>query len=122
MLVVSQMKKDEFLFFSWRDKEGKLLGENDFFPRAYKYYDIPDATVHTNWSSEDGKPVLTLRSDQPALFVTATVDVPGYFSDNALTLLPGRETRLKFTPRHGAVVSEAELAAGLQVRHLRQTY
>ena len=59
---------------------------------------------------------------QPALFVTATVDVPGYFSDNALTLLPGRETSLTFTPRHGAKVSKAELAKGLKLSHLRETY
>ena len=55
-------------------------------------------------------------------FVTATTDVPGYFSDNAVTLLPGRETRLTFTPRLGAKVSRNALASGLKVRHLRQTY
>ena len=56
------------------------------------------------------------------MFVTATTDVPGYFSDNAVTLLPGRETRLSFTPRHGAKVTQKALAAGLKVRHLRETY
>ena len=56
------------------------------------------------------------------MFVTATTDVPGYFSDNAVTLLPGRETRLTFTPRLGAKVSRNALASGLKVRHLRQTY
>ena len=38
--------------------------------------------------------------------LTATVDVPGYFSDNAVTLLPGREVKLSFTPRKGAKVTK----------------
>lgn len=78
--------------------------------------------MKANWSSEGDRPVLTLTADRPALFVTATADVPGYFSDNAVTLLPGRETRLTFTPRHAATVNRKALARGLEVRHLRQTY
>jgi beta-mannosidase len=112
----------EFLFFSWRGRDGALLGENDFFPRAYKYFDLPQAEVTATWSGGDEAPVLTLTTDKPALFVTATVELPGYFSDNALTLLPGRETRLAFTPRLGAKVTQKALAAGLKVRHLRETY
>ena len=68
-------------------------------------------------------PLTTLRLGGPARrLVTATTDVPGYFSDNAVTLLPGRETRLTFTPRHGAKVTQKALASGLKVRHLRETY
>jgi beta-mannosidase len=66
--------------------------------------------------------VLVLSADEPALFVTVTASTPGYFSDNALTLLPGREVRLTFTPRKGAVVSRTALAESLGVGHLRQTY
>ncbi len=112
----------EFLFFSWTGEDGKLLGENDFFPRAYKYYEPLPATVKTAWSNEDGRPVLTLSADCTALFVTATVDVPGYFSDNALSLLPGREARLTFTPRLGAQPTTDLLVRSLRVRHLRETY
>ncbi|MHB1111360.1 MAG: glycoside hydrolase family 2 protein, partial [Devosia sp.] len=120
---LKKLGEGEFLFISWRDKDGKPIGENDFFPRAYKYYDIANAKVKAGWADAGGKPVLTLSTDKPALFVTATVDdVPGYFSDNAVTLLPGRETRLGFTPRHGARVTRKALAAGLKVRHLRETY
>jgi beta-mannosidase len=49
-------------------------------------------------------------------------EVPGYFSDNALTLLPGREARLTFTPRLGTKVNPKALANGLCVAHLRQSY
>jgi beta-mannosidase len=118
----AKLKDDEFLFFSWTGEDGKLLGENDFFPKAYKYYDLPQAEVKTLWSAEDGVPVLTLSADRPALFVTALTDQLGYFSDNAVLLLPGRETRLKFTPRNGNKVKQQDLAKGLRVGHLRQTY
>ena len=121
-IPLGKLGENEFLYFSWRDKEGNLLGENDYMPRAYKSYELPHARVKAKWSGGDKAPVLTLTTDKPAMFVTATVDVPGYFSDNAVTLLPGRETRLSFTPRHGARVTQKALAASLQIRHLRETY
>lgn len=113
---------DEFLFFSWRDAKGDLLGENDYFPKPYKAYELVQPKVRAAWSEVDGQLVLTLTSDQPALFVTATVDIPGYFSDNAVTLLPGRQTDLAFTPRHGATPSAAELVQSLKVRNLSETF
>ncbi|HTO29277.1 MAG TPA: glycoside hydrolase family 2 protein, partial [Devosia sp.] len=109
---------DEFLFFSWRDAKGNLLGENDYFPKPYKAYELVQPKVRAAWSDIDGQFVLTLTSDQPALFVTATVDIPGYFSDNAVTLLPGRNTELTFTPRHGAKPTASELVKSLKVRNL----
>ncbi len=121
-LALDDLRPGEFLFFSWRDRSGTLMGENDFFPQPYKAYDLPQARVGARWESSDGGPVLVLKSDKPALFVTATTTVPGRFSDNAVTLLPGRETRLTFTPRGGAKVSRSALASGLRVRHLRETY
>jgi beta-mannosidase len=113
---------DEFLFFSWRDAAGKLLGENDYFPKPYKAYELPKPAIASSWSDVDGKAVLTLSADKPAVFVTATVDLPGYFSDNAVTLLPGRKTELVFTPRHGATATSAQLAPTLQVRDLSETF
>jgi beta-mannosidase len=113
---------DEFLFFSWTDAQGILLGENDFFPKAYKAYELGVPTISSSWSDNDGQPILTLETDKPALFATATVDMPGYFSDNAVTLLPGRRTELVFTPRHGHAVTSAELAASLRVRNLAETF
>jgi beta-mannosidase len=121
-IPAGKLKDGEFLFFSWTGEDGRLLGENDFFPVAYKYYELPPAALQANWTTEDGAPVLTLTADRPALFVTVTTDIPGYFSDNAVTLLPGRETRLSFTPRLGAKASRQALAKGLRLRHLRETY
>jgi beta-mannosidase len=119
---MDELEADEFLFFSWRDAGGKLLGENDFFPKAYKAYEIVPAQVSGSWSDRDGQAVLTLESDNPALFTTATVDIPGYFSDNAVTLLPGRKAELVFTPRHGRRVTSGELAPSLKIRNLSETF
>ena len=121
-IALDDLQPTEFLFFSWTGADGRLLGENDYFPQAYKAYDLPQAKVTSRWVSGEDGPTLVLRADKPAVFVTATTDVPGYFSDNAVTLLPGRETRLSFTPRHGAKVTQKALASGLKLRHLRETY
>ncbi|WEK02748.1 MAG: glycoside hydrolase family 2 protein [Candidatus Devosia phytovorans] len=121
-LPFADLGEDEFLFFSWRDAKGRLLGENDYVPKPYKAYELVQPKVRAAWSDVDGQLVLTLTSDQPALFVTATVDIPGYFSDNAVTLLPGRQTELTFTPRHGATPSPAELVRSLKVRNLSETF
>lgn len=118
----ADLAENEFLFFSWKDASGKLLGENDYFPKPYKAYELVTPNVSAQWSERDGAPLLTLQTDKPALFVTASVDLPGYFSDNALTLLPGRKTELSFTPRHGAAASVEALSASLKLRTLADTF
>lgn len=121
-IPAASLAPDEFLFFAWRDAEGQMLGENDFFPRAYKYYELPVAQVSAEWQMGGEAPVLTLSTDRPAFFVTATANLPGTFSDNAITLLPARPTALTFKPQQGASVTLQELQAGLQVRHLQETF
>src|SRR5690606_29041614 len=106
---------DEFLFFVWKDSSDNVLGENDYVPKPYKAYELVPADITVRWSDRDGKAVLTLEADRPAFFATATVDAPGYFSDNALTLLPGRPVDLVFHPRYGAQVTSADLAASFKV-------
>lgn len=119
---MDKINDDEFLFIEWKDAKGRLLGENDFFPRAYKYFDVPDAKIKSAWSSVDGKPTLTLTADAPAFFVSATVEAPGYFSDNAVTLVPGRETKLTFIPRNGTKFTQTALAKSLKLTQLAETY
>jgi len=121
-LAPADLTPGEFLSFTWRDRAGTLIGENDYFPRPYKAYDLVPAKVRAKWERGEAGPVLVLAADKPALFVTATTGVPGYFSDNALTLLPGRERRLAFTARHGARATQKALASSLRLRHLRETY
>ena len=121
-LDAADLAADEFLLFSWFDAAGHLLGENDYFPKPYKAYELPKPAVSGSWVAVDGQLQLTLQTDAPALFVTATVDVPGYFSDNAITLLPGHPRILTFTPRHGAAVTLAEVTASLTLRNLSETF
>ncbi|HWV19455.1 MAG TPA: glycoside hydrolase family 2 protein [Devosia sp.] len=119
---VTDLAPDEFLYFSWKDAAGNSLGENDYFPKPYKAYELPQARISATWSDRDGHAVLTLETDKPALFATATVDVPGYFSDNALTLLPGEKIDLTFMPRHGARVTSSDLSKSLMLRNLAETF
>lgn len=121
-LSVTDLAADEFLFFTWKDTAGNVLGENDYFPKPYKAYELVQPTISASWSDRNGQAVLTLNTDKPAFFTTATVDVPGYFSDNAVTLLPGNAVELTFIPRHGAVVSAADLSGSLRVRNLAETF
>ncbi|MET0439363.1 MAG: glycoside hydrolase family 2 protein [Devosia sp.] len=118
----ADLAADEFLYFTWKDASGAVLGENDYFPKPYKAYELVQPSVSTSWSDRNGQAVLTLSSDKPAFFATASVDVPGYFSDNAVTLLPGRPVELTFIPRHGAEVTASDLSASLSVRNLAETF
>jgi len=121
-VAAAELAADEFLLFTWKDAAGRVLGENDYFPRPYKAYELARPRIEAGWTDRDGRAVLRLETDRPAFFVTATVDVPGYFSDNAFTLLPGRPTEIVFQPRHGATVRAADLAGSLVVRNLAETF
>ncbi|MBD8065306.1 glycoside hydrolase family 2 protein [Devosia sp. PTR5] len=121
-IEAAELAEDEFLSFVWSDSQSTVLGQNDFFPKPYKAYELVQPNVDARWSDRDGKAVLTLQADAPAFFTTATVDAPGYFSDNAITLLPGRPVDLVFHPRHGATVSSADLGGALKVSNLAQTF
>ena len=112
----------QFLLFEWRDGKGDLIGTNDFFPRAHKYYDLPAASVATLWVSDERGHHLELQSDACAFFVTARTDCAGYFSDNCVTLLPGQPVTLSFTPRKGAAPALDDLRNSLRISHLAQTY
>ena len=120
--AAADLAADEFLYFTWKDSSGEVLGENDYFPKPYKAYELVQPTISARWSDRDGVAVLTLEADKPAFFATASVGVPGYFSDNAVTLLPGRPVELTFVPRHGAKVSAADISASLSVRNLAETF
>lgn len=121
-IKTSDLGDDEFLYLAWRDSNGQIMGEGDFFPKAHKYFELPEAKVQAEWSEKDGIVSVNLSTDKPAFFVTIQCDTPGYFNDNAITLLPGRDVALCFTPRREANVEVAKLAKEAQIHHLRQTY
>ncbi len=121
-MPLEDVGEGQFLFFEWKDSRGNALGHNDFFPRAYKYYDLPEPDIRAEWREENGAPVLTISASEPALFVSAQVACPGYFSDNCVTLLPDRAASLNFVPRKGAAPTMDDLKNSLKISHLAQTY
>ena len=60
-------------------------------------------------------------AERPAFCVKAAASLPGTFSDNAVTLLPGRPVSLAFAPRQDAALAADALQAGLRMRHLRES-
>jgi beta-mannosidase len=81
---------DEFIHFEWADTNGRHQSENEYLPKRPKEYDVglPDITAVKN----DGH--VTLFTDRPALWVTWDAGCDTVWSDNYLTLLPGRPRRL----------------------------
>jgi len=64
---------------------------------------------------------VTLRTDKPAFFVSLNATgIPGEFTENCLTLLPGQAQTLTFTPKHP--VTLAAFRKSLTLHHLRATY
>jgi beta-mannosidase len=121
-VLLKDLSDDEFLFFEWHEEGGQTLGRNDFFPRAYKYFELPEAEISATWNFAGDAPELILTTNAPALFVTLGVEIPGYFDDNVLTLVPGLETKLTFTARNDATVSNDVLRESLKIQHLVSSY
>ena len=64
---------------------------------------------------------VTLRTDKPAFFVSLNATgIPGEFTENCLTLLPGQAQTLTFKPKHP--VTLAAFRKSLTLHHLRATY
>jgi beta-mannosidase len=105
-------------------KDGKRYESDDtFFPALYKQCDLrkADITVQTAHESA-GVCTVQLVSDVPAFFVSLdTGELPGTFSRNMFTLLPGTPVTVSFTAKNGDVSAE-RLRQVLTVTTLRSTY
>ena len=99
-----------------------LSFENTFFFDVFKHCAFRHADVKTAVKAgKDGGFEVTLSTDRPAFFVTLdTPGIPGIFSDNSLTLLPGEPKTLVFSPKKETTA--AELGKALEVNYLRKTY
>ncbi len=109
-----------FLQMTLRHTGGQAT--NTHFFRPYKACQLPVVQVQRRIRSvADGKFEIELFADAPAFFAALEAPgVPGRFSDNALTLLPGSPCNVTFTPRSS--VSASDLEKSLIVRHLRASY
>ena len=97
--------------------------ENDFFPQRFKALPMEETQLQSTIraAGEDGAFEVTLQSDKPAFFVVLDAPgIPGIFSDNSFTLLPGKPRVIRFAPKRQCVLEE--FRAALEVMHLRQTW
>lgn len=87
----------EVLRFAW---EGAGIAAEDLHaPQAWKSLDLLPAGLVTSVVEEGGLWRITLTSRALAPFVALEADVPGRFSNNAVTVFPGIPVTLTFTPR-----------------------
>ena len=95
--------------------------ENTLFFSPFKRCDLHKAALQVQVEEKDGHYFCRLTTDKPAFFVTLdTPGIPGIFSDNSVTLLPGVPVELEFTPKRKT--SLKELQKDLAVNDLRNTY
>lgn len=91
---------------------------NTHFFTAYKHCDLAQPRIAV-LVKKDYR--VTLRTDKPAFFVALNATgIPGEFSDNNITLLPGKSKTVQFTPKKP--VSLTAFKKSLTLHHLRATY
>lgn len=67
------------------------IGENDFLPRRPREYDLGNPQIRAvEGLDAAGRATVTLTTDRPALWVTWNHGGDTVWSDNGVTLLPGR--------------------------------
>jgi beta-mannosidase len=101
---------------------GEGLFRNTHFFAPYKACDLRPAQVRTAVAGRGGQFTVALTADTPVFFLS--LDLEGWrgeFDDNCITLLPGEERQLRFTPKGPAPALE-QFEQALVVRHLRVTY
>ncbi len=103
-------------------RDGQLhQHRNTYFFEAFKCCTLKTATVKAEVTEKNGVIRVALSTDKPAFFVMLdTPGIPGGFSDNSLTLLPGEKRILEFVSKENATAAEVRRA--LTVMSLRDTY
>ncbi len=94
--------------------------ENDYFPAKWKACELEPAMVSLGVEQNNNHLTIRINTDKPALFVTLETELSGRFSDNSLTLLPGRDKEVLFIPQ--SPVTPAKLKAATRIYHLRNCY
>jgi beta-mannosidase len=98
-IAVTDIDDGELLFWRWNASDGST-GEDLFAPRPFKAYDLVASEVALETAWEDDAWRLSLSASKPAFFSAVEADCPGRFSDNAFTLLPGRNREIRFRPKN----------------------
>ena len=94
----SEIGGDALLCYEWSTKGG-LSGFDHVMTSPYKGLPLLDPEIGMTVSRQQTDYQITLTSHKLALFVSLESNMPGRFSDNALTLLPGQTVTLTFVPK-----------------------
>jgi len=98
-IAVTDIDDGELLFWRWNASDGST-GEDLFAPKPFKAYDLVASEIALETAWEDDAWRLSLSASKPAFFAAVEADCPGRFSDNAFTLLPGRNREIRFWPKN----------------------
>jgi len=85
--------------FALQSADGTFLSENFCFPGSPKYISNlqdPQIEITAVEKKREGEFIITLRSQQTALFVWLETKIPGRFSDNGFLLTEGLHKKMFF--------------------------
>ena len=104
--------------------KAEVVRRNQLFLAEPKRCALGDPRISETWSEDGSGPILKLRSEAPAFWVTPEVDgIPGRWEDAGFYMLNNEERSLRFVPARGqSMPSLAELRAATKVMHLRGSY
>ena len=82
-------------------------GADHVAPVPYKALPLRDPGIRLDMRAEGGRVYVDIAASAAALFVSLEAAVPGRFSDNCFTLLPGAKRTILFTPQQGSAADAA---------------
>ena len=95
--------------------------EKEFFPKEYKYYRLPETDISFRAVPAEAGFDVTLCADDYAFFVLAELkDIRCRFSDNLLTLYPGKAVTLHAETERE--ISLEEFVERFEINDLRNSY
>ena len=120
--ILPELPDGSFAFLSLIGKDGNVVATDTFVPGEYKDCPLSAAHIKAEVTQDGSAWAVNLQTDAPAFFVWLEADgVPGRFSDNSITLLPGRPEKITFTPDRAAV-SLGEFKKTLNITDLASIY
>ena len=126
--LCTELEKDnlnKYFIYVTSEYNGELYS-NTVFPSLYKEAEIKKADIKMEISkpSETSSVFeISLSTDYPAFFVALDNDqLPGIFSENMITLLPGHTKKIIFTPKVKTLLSLDEVKKRILLKDLSKTF
>lgn len=94
-LSEADIPSGQFLRIQWKNADGNVLGENEYWPEPYKHYSLPKPNIDISVESNNDGEWILLSTDKPAFFVSLNLGGAAVYSDNGFTLLPGENKRIR---------------------------